>query len=168
MLEICKKEIGSIMASLASHDMEEVSRQMEEAEFAATDLESELRSNIFTKYFYKIFNINIISCREDEEKRRRRALKTVDDDGLHDDEDVSHTQVRSGQVNITWLPTAGTFPAVHQAPVPTAGRCQTDQSSGNSRLKRIRQKTQTIIREILQSSNQNNLKLEYLCCQLSI
>ena len=86
-------------------------------------------------------------------------MKTVDDDGLHDDEDVSQTQVRSGQVNITWLPTAGPFPAVHQAPVPTAGRCQTDQSSGNSRLKRIRQKTQTIIREILQSSNQNNLKL---------
>ena len=55
MLEICKREIGSIMASLASQDMEEVSKQMEEAEFAATDLESELRSNIFTKYFYKIF-----------------------------------------------------------------------------------------------------------------
>ena len=59
MLEICKKEIGSIMASLASHDMEQVSKQMEEAEFAATDLESELRSNIFTKYFYKIFLQNI-------------------------------------------------------------------------------------------------------------
>ena len=58
MLEICKKEIGSIMASLASLDMEEVSKQMEEAEFAATDLESELRSN-FTKYFYKIFLQNI-------------------------------------------------------------------------------------------------------------
>ena len=59
MLEICKKEIGSIMASLASHDMEEVRKQMEESEFAATDLESELRSNIFTKYFYKIFLQNI-------------------------------------------------------------------------------------------------------------
>ena len=56
MLEICKAEIDSIMASLDSQDMEEVSKQMEESVFAATDLESELqlRFNIFyikIKYF---------------------------------------------------------------------------------------------------------------------
>ena len=98
MLEICRKEIGSVMASLASLDLEEVSKQMEESEFALLDdLESELRfSSIILKIFY-VSNIFYFSCREDEEKRRRRALKTTDDDGLHDDDDVSPTQVWSGQ-----------------------------------------------------------------------
>ena len=52
MLEIIKTEIGSIMAHLASQDMEEVTRQMEESQFAATDFESELqlRFNILHKY----------------------------------------------------------------------------------------------------------------------
>ena len=54
MLEICKAEIDSIMASLDSQDMEEVSKQMEESQFAQTDLESELLLR-----FPKTFNINI-------------------------------------------------------------------------------------------------------------
>ena len=55
MLEICKTEIASIMASLASQDMEEVIKQMEESEFAATDLESELqlRFNILQDILHK-------------------------------------------------------------------------------------------------------------------
>ena len=58
MLEICKKEIGSIMASLASMDMEEVSKQMEESEFATTDLESELQLR-FTIIIFKLFYVDI-------------------------------------------------------------------------------------------------------------
>ena len=58
MLEICKSEIDSIMESLASQDMEEVSKQMEESEFAQTDLESELR---FRKYLTLILKLNYIS-----------------------------------------------------------------------------------------------------------
>ena len=57
MLEICKSEIDSIMESLASQDMEEVSKQMEESEFAQTDLESELR---FTKYLTLTLKLNYI------------------------------------------------------------------------------------------------------------
>ena len=57
MLEICKTEIDSIMESLASQDMEEVSKQMEESEFAQADLESELR---FPKYLTLILKLNYI------------------------------------------------------------------------------------------------------------
>ena len=49
MLEICKTEIDSIMAGLASQDMAEVISQMEESQFATADLESELELR-FTKY----------------------------------------------------------------------------------------------------------------------
>ena len=49
MLEICKTEIDSIMAGLASQDMAEVISQMEESQFATADLESELELR-YTKY----------------------------------------------------------------------------------------------------------------------
>ena len=59
MLEICKAEIDSIMASLDSQDMEEVSKQMEESEFAQTDLESELLLR-FPIYLTLILKLNYI------------------------------------------------------------------------------------------------------------
>ena len=48
-------------------------------------------------------------------------MKTVEDDGLHDDDDVSQ-EVRS-EVNTLRLLTAGALTAVHQAPVSTARLC---------------------------------------------
>ena len=86
-LEICKQEIGSIILKLDSQDMEKLSQEMEESEYALSAFESE---NLFRLISYE--NEIFFFCtnnREEEEKRKRRALKPVEDEGLEEEDDVS-------------------------------------------------------------------------------
>ena len=68
------------------------------------------------------FNVN----REDEEKRRRRASKPVEDDGLHDDDDVG-ADINYPALSVWW---PGPHPAVHQAPGGPPGGGQADRAGG--------------------------------------